>query len=275
MYTIGEFAAFGRISPRMLRHYDAIGLLTPAHTDDQTGRRQYAARQLPDLYRIATLRDLGIGLPAIGHVLASDDPERSLRAVLRERRAELVASLDADAARLQRLDRQLSETGRKSTDAVEYSASEAVTVYATEAMAVGGGSEAIGEVIGDLIPRLDDALEAAGRPLIEPGIFWYVPREESDDIDVHISYTAEPVPVPGNGYEVVRLPAAPMMARLRHRGDMTSIHESWGALMTRIVADGYSMIGPCREVYLEAPGHVPGDGWVTELQVPIELTPAS
>ncbi|MGL4255714.1 MAG: MerR family DNA-binding transcriptional regulator, partial [Microbacterium sp.] len=30
MYTIGEFAALGRVSVRMLRHYDAIGLLEPA-----------------------------------------------------------------------------------------------------------------------------------------------------------------------------------------------------------------------------------------------------
>ncbi|MDX6279505.1 MAG: hypothetical protein QOH03_576, partial [Kribbellaceae bacterium] len=30
MFTIGDFAAFGRVSARMLRHYDAIGLLRPA-----------------------------------------------------------------------------------------------------------------------------------------------------------------------------------------------------------------------------------------------------
>ena len=30
MFTIGEFARLGDISIRMLRHYDEIGLLTPA-----------------------------------------------------------------------------------------------------------------------------------------------------------------------------------------------------------------------------------------------------
>lgn len=274
MYSIGEFAAFGRISPRMLRHYDAIGLLKPAHTDDQTGHRRYAARQLPDLYRIASLRDLGIGLPAIGRVLTSKDPETDLRSILQERRAELVASLDADTARLQRLDRHLTGHGSDSMNDVEYSPEEAVTVYAARGLAVGGGFDVIGQVIGALIPQLDDALENAGRPLIEPGIFWYEPRDGSDDVDVHISYTAEPEPVPNDGYEVVRLPATSVMARLRHRGDMANIHESWGALMARVIADGYAMSGPCREVYLDAPGHVPGDDWVTELQVPVELAPA-
>ena len=30
MFTIGDFARYGRVSVRMLRHYDAVGLLRPA-----------------------------------------------------------------------------------------------------------------------------------------------------------------------------------------------------------------------------------------------------
>ncbi len=58
MYTIGEFAALGRVSVRMLRHYDAIGLLAPADVDERTGYRRYAIDQLPLLLRIAELREL-------------------------------------------------------------------------------------------------------------------------------------------------------------------------------------------------------------------------
>ena len=36
MYTIGEFARLGRVSIRMLRHYDAIGLLVPVQVDRTT-----------------------------------------------------------------------------------------------------------------------------------------------------------------------------------------------------------------------------------------------
>jgi len=32
MFTIGDFARHGRVSVRMLRHYDAIGLLCPARS---------------------------------------------------------------------------------------------------------------------------------------------------------------------------------------------------------------------------------------------------
>jgi len=38
MFSIGEFARHGRVSVRMLRHYDAIGLLRPASVDADTTR---------------------------------------------------------------------------------------------------------------------------------------------------------------------------------------------------------------------------------------------
>ncbi len=46
MFSIGEFARHGRISVRMLRHYDAIGVLVPATVDPVSGYRFYQAGQL-------------------------------------------------------------------------------------------------------------------------------------------------------------------------------------------------------------------------------------
>jgi hypothetical protein len=62
MFSIGEFARHGRVSVRMLRHYDAIGLLRPASVDAATGYRFYQARQLAELNRIIALKDLGFTL---------------------------------------------------------------------------------------------------------------------------------------------------------------------------------------------------------------------
>jgi effector-binding domain-containing protein len=52
VFSIGEFARHGRVSVRMLRHYDAIGLLRPATVDAATGYRFYQAGQLGELNRI-------------------------------------------------------------------------------------------------------------------------------------------------------------------------------------------------------------------------------
>ena len=41
MLKIGEFSKLSRVSVRMLRHYDEIGLLKPAETDRFTDYRYY------------------------------------------------------------------------------------------------------------------------------------------------------------------------------------------------------------------------------------------
>ena len=42
MLKIGYFSKLSRISIRMLRHYDEIGLLKPAEIDPFTGYRYYS-----------------------------------------------------------------------------------------------------------------------------------------------------------------------------------------------------------------------------------------
>ena len=69
MLKIGDFSKLSRISIRMLRHYDELGLLVPKTTDDFTGYRYYAEDQLPVAGRIAALRDMGFGLSAVTEIL--------------------------------------------------------------------------------------------------------------------------------------------------------------------------------------------------------------
>ena len=52
MLKIGEFSKLSRVSVRMLRHYDEIGLLKPAEIDRFTDYRYYREDQLPTMCRI-------------------------------------------------------------------------------------------------------------------------------------------------------------------------------------------------------------------------------
>ena len=58
MLKIGDFSKLSRVSIRMLRHYDDIGLLKPAETDAFTGYRYYREDQLLVIGRITALKDL-------------------------------------------------------------------------------------------------------------------------------------------------------------------------------------------------------------------------
>ena len=69
MLKIGEFSKLSRVSIRMLRHYDDIGLLPPAEIDHFTGYRYYSPDQLPAIGRITALKDMGFQLADIIKIL--------------------------------------------------------------------------------------------------------------------------------------------------------------------------------------------------------------
>lgn len=107
MYSIGEFARHGRVSVRMLRHYDAIGLLRPACVDPGTGYRFYQAGQLAELNRIIALKNLGFTLQQVEAILAEKVSVAELRGMLRLRRAEIRAQIGAETTRLARVEARL------------------------------------------------------------------------------------------------------------------------------------------------------------------------
>ena len=75
MLTIGEFSRLSRVTPRMLRHYDALGLLHP-EVVGKNGYRYYRQEQLSRLARIQWLKDCGFSLHEIGPLLALEDRPR-------------------------------------------------------------------------------------------------------------------------------------------------------------------------------------------------------
>ncbi|MGH9062093.1 MAG: MerR family transcriptional regulator, partial [Acidimicrobiales bacterium] len=107
MFAIGEFARHGRVSVRMLRHYDAIGLLTPAHVDSATGYRSYQAAQLAELNRIVALKDLGFTLEQVQAMLDEQISLEQVRGMLALRRADLEAAVAATAQRLVQVEARL------------------------------------------------------------------------------------------------------------------------------------------------------------------------
>jgi DNA-binding transcriptional MerR regulator len=82
MFTIGDFARHGRVSVRMLRHYDATGLLRPDHVDPASGYRYYTAVQLARLNRITALKDLGCTLQQVQDIVDEKVSAEQLRGTL-------------------------------------------------------------------------------------------------------------------------------------------------------------------------------------------------
>jgi DNA-binding transcriptional MerR regulator len=90
MMRIGELAEATGMTVRALRHYDEIGLLAPSERTE-AGYRLYSAHDVQRLFRIRSLRRLGLGLDEVRAAL--DGGAAGLR--------------DVVAAQLERVERDL------------------------------------------------------------------------------------------------------------------------------------------------------------------------
>lgn len=270
MFTIGDFARHGRVSVRMLRHYDATGLLHPARVDPLSGYRYYTAAQLARLNRLIALKDLGFTLSQVQEILDEKVSNEELRAMLRLRQAELETTMRAAAARLVQVEarlRSIESEGQMPTNDVVMKSLPSVRV--AELTGLAPDFDSIGPVIQPLYEELFPRLERAGIVPTGPGIAYY---EDAPDggILVHAGVqVAAPVRDDGE-LRVVDLPPVESAATVVHRGSMEAILPAVQTLGRWIDTNGYRSAGYPREINLECPPD--RNDWITELQEPI--TPA-
>ena len=274
MFSIGEFARHGRVSVRMLRHYDAIGLLRPASVDGVNGYRFYQASQLADLNRIIALKDLGFTLQQVQAILAEQVSAAELRGMLKLRRAEIHAQIETETARLARVEARLQtieDEARVPVDGVVIKRLASVRVGELTGMAAGYEPESITPVIQPLYGELWCLMARAGVSPAGPAIAYYEDTPAGDGaIVVHAAVPVVAEPGADHGFSVVDLAGVDSAAAIIHHGSMDDVLSTGQALARWIDASGYRSAGYAREVTLEH--NEDPDQWVTELQQPINVT---
>ncbi|MFE9919511.1 MerR family transcriptional regulator [Micromonospora sp. NPDC005553] len=272
MFTIGDFARLGRVSVRMLRHYDSIGLLPPASVDPHTGYRFYRADQLRRLNRVIALKELGLTLEQVRSIVDDAVDVAELRGMLRLRRSQLAEQLAADTARLTAVEarlRMIESEGRMTTQDVVLKEIAPVRVAELTAVAPSYQGEDISPVIQPLYPEMFRRLTAAGITPTGPSIAWYEPVDPGGDaVVVHAGVLVDAEPSAAPDVTVRDLPELRTAATIIHHGAMDDVEPSMQALARWIEENGYRTDGFAREVYLDYCPDTPEKG-VTELQVAV------
>lgn len=275
MYKISDFATLSRVSAKMLRHYAALGLFTPAHTDPRTGYRYYAAEQLPRLNRLVALKDLGFTLEQIAELLDADLPLAQLQEALRQRRAEVAQRIAEEQQRLAALDRRLAQLAAAQPPAHEVLLRPLPAVPVAAARAVVAYEQQLFELLATVEGYVAARQARAARPAT---IVYHGCIAAAMDVEVAVPIAA---PIAGAPWvQPALLPAVPLVACVVHIGDDVGLLAACAALHAWIDAHGYQLAGPYRERYLRlsgtgAHGLPPAfvapnqDAAITELQVPV------
>jgi len=273
MFRIGEFSRIARVSARLLRYYDELGLLEPGVVDAASGYRYYTSSQLQRLNRILVLRDLGLSLEQIGGVIDQDASADQLRAMLELRRADAERALAEEATRLRHIEARIAQldTGENVDDVLMRAepARRILAVRDTVASFV-EARQLIGELARTLpkhLPRdsLGSIIGIAHSAEFEP-----------DAIDVELGFLLHSqapadLPILGRRTLYVReLPAVPHMAACVRVGLPEHAHLITGKIGRFVESNGYRLAGPSREVFLRPPRPDRMEESVVEMQFPVE-----
>ncbi|MEU6581174.1 MerR family transcriptional regulator [Nocardia sp. NPDC046763] len=270
MFSIGDFARFGSVSVRMLRHYDEIGLLPPSEVDPCSGYRFYAAEQLARLNRVVALKELGFTLNQVAELLDGQLSVERLQGMLQLRRAQLANQVAADTARLASVEARLlriEKEGVMPEQEIIVKPLSATLVAEMSDVAAESGEAAVGPIIERLYARLGKLIPEAGLTITGAPVVYY--EELDDGLRVHVAHQVAGTAAPGSSLDLHLLPEISQAATLVHRGKLAELCVSFEAMGRWADENRYVPNAPIREVYLSAPEDPTSDAWVVELQMPV------
>jgi DNA-binding transcriptional MerR regulator len=276
MLKIGEFSRLSRVTVKTLHHYDEIGLLKPAHIDKFTEYRYYTLDQLPRIHSIMALKELGLSLEEIAHVLREDLPPEQLRGMYRLKQAEAQQRVREEQARLAQIEfrlRQIEREGRLST--VDIVIKRIEPYYAMTIRTKFANDEDADAAVAELLQAITTGqIQWNGNA---PMNIYYETEFQGDYSDceytlpVAESQTPTVIDSRWGSMSLRQLPAIEAAATYLHQGDYPSLNEKFLFLQRWAVENGYKLGEAWRFVYHRGPMHnVDPSEYLTELQHPIE-----
>lgn len=253
MLKIGDFSKLAQVSVKTLRYYAELGLLKPAWIDRFTSYRYYAPEQLPRLNRILALKDLGFSLDQIAVLLRKELPAAELRGMLRMKAAELEQLVQAEQARLARIEARLQQIDQEghlpAYEVVLKPLARQRILGLRQTVPVYSGIFALFEQLNAHLRA--HAIESdAAHPYL---IIYYDQEYRERSVDVEVAVMLErPIPA-GPGMRVWTLPATETAACVVHHGRLEDLSRAYSALLTWIERNGYRITGPNCEIYLRGP----------------------
>jgi predicted transcriptional regulator YdeE/DNA-binding transcriptional MerR regulator len=262
MIKIGDFSRLAHVSIKTLHHYADLGLLPPVHVDRYTAYRYYEIGQLSRLNRILALKDLGFSLEQVAQLLDEELSTAELRGMLRLKQMELAGQVEAEQARLRRVEGRLLQLEHEHN---LLDAAVAVKSVPAQTILLANMVAAREELLPAARTSLYDLLQIhLERAQLKPSGPWFalfadLPYSESSlelalAVGVTLRSGQRPGDWQGSPVRVQQLEAVPAMASLIHQGEAATLPQAYASLFAWTQNNGYQIDGACREVYLPEDG---------------------
>jgi DNA-binding transcriptional MerR regulator len=245
--TIGDFSRMTQLSVKALRHYHEIGLLEPVAIDPDSGYRIYDVEQVPTAQVIRRLKDLGMALDDVKHVLQAPDLSSRNQAIV-DHLQRMESELEQTKANVASL-RRLLEAPQAPHATVQFRSLPATSSIAIRDRVTVDSLDAWWvEAFGELHSAAARSRLTRSGPdgALYPGE-WF--EEEVGDV-VAFMPVAGSVEASRAGRARPYVVPAAELAVLLHRGPLSDLDQTFAALGTFVLERAIAIDGPIREYYL-------------------------
>lgn len=272
VFKIGEFSKLTKVSIRMLRYYDEVGLLKPAMTDRFTGYRLYSTSQIPTLQKILLLRDMEFNVAEIAAVLDQWNTT-AVTTLLTAKKNEILEKIRFEQQRVQKIDMAIQDIGNRKI-AAHYN----VIIKSVPCYRILSCRDVIPDYFceGTLWEKLYAFVEAEKIELV-PGInnlaVFHDEEHPENGIDVEVCVQVKKTGENQKGFVFRETEAVSTMACVMVYGPYENIGPAYHAFACWLEEhQQYEMTGLNRQIcHIGAFSEENPQNFLTELQIPIGL----
>lgn len=266
LYKIGLFSQMNRVTIKTLRHYNEVGLLSPAHVDEETGYRYYSSNQLPALNQIICLRQIGMSLDEIARIQQGQPMED----ILKHKRAELMEVIAKETMKLSQVEHYLSNGRFEKDYHVVLKELPEVIVASVRTKIPNYGA------LFSVVPSMGMDMERLGCICAIPEYCFNIYHDggyKAEDIDVEICEAVTEMKPDTDMIAFKRIPGVETAACVIHKGSYEGFPKAYEAVLRWMKDNHFEMTDMPRESYIDGIWNKESeDEWLTEIQFPVRKT---
>lgn len=263
MYRIGEFSELSKTTIKTLRYYEKEGLLLPSYVDRQTGYRFYETKQLPELAKIISLRQIGLSINDIKEVLKGIE----INGILKQRKEQLKTEISISNNQLLQINYLLEERNMD-YQVVEKELPQCIVYYKE------GVIKDFSGITNFVLSSADECLKTnPDMKCIEPDYSFisYLDGEyKENDIKIRYSQAVTKEGIPNDIIKFEKLKPVKAVC-IYHKGTYNNLRDAYSFIMKWIEDNKYEIVEVPRERYIDGIWNKENEkDWLTEIQVPIK-----
>ncbi len=257
-----------RVSVRMLRYYDKVGLFKPAKIDEFTEYRYYSAKQIPQIKRIILFRDLGFTVNEIYELLQADN-DVDLIAALKNKQSQIADNIKLAEDRISRISSII-----KSKEKDKFFMNADVRIKEIPPYKVISRRKNVESYQNetDLWAELGEfCLKNNLEPSDAPFAIYHDAEYKESDIDIEVAMPVSELKPNQNDFVFRETEPVPEAASVLYTGNYEGIDDSFFFLSKWIEDNGFQLCGKTRQVSIRGAWNEPNpDNYQVEIIMPVK-----